>query len=78
MLYFQHHYLSLQCHMIFRNLKFTDLLLKKHFLLLSMMKTVVLFDHFYGHILWILSKEKLLLEAENFCNITNVLTVTLN
>ncbi len=31
-LYFQHHYCSLQCHMIFRNHNgYTDLLLKKHF-----------------------------------------------
>ncbi len=43
-----------------------------------MMKTLVLFDNLFGHILWILSKEKLLLEAENFCNIADVLTVTLN
>ncbi len=38
-LYFQHHYSSLQCHMIFRN----HLLLKKHFWLLPMLKTVVYF-----------------------------------
>ncbi len=39
-LYFQHHYSSLQCHMIFRN--HHNMLLKKHFWLLSMLKTVVL------------------------------------
>ncbi len=43
-LYFQHHYSSLQCHMIFRN--HTDLLLKKHLWLLSMLKTVVLLNIF--------------------------------
>ncbi len=38
---FQHHYASLQCHVIFRNN--SDLLLNKHLWLLSMLKTVVIF-----------------------------------
>ncbi len=39
---FQHHYSSLQCHMILQNhSKIADLLLKEHSLLLSMLKTVV-------------------------------------
>ncbi len=42
-LYFQHHYSSLQCHMIFRNHNN----IKKHFWLLSMLKTVVLHNIFY-------------------------------
>ncbi len=37
----QHHYASLQCHMIFHKSFYADLL-KKHFLLLSMLKTFVL------------------------------------
>ncbi len=40
---FQHHYSSLQCHMILqKSFLYADLLLKKHFLLLLMLKTVVL------------------------------------
>ncbi len=39
---FQHHYFGLQCHMILqKSYYYADLLLKKHFLLLSMIKTVV-------------------------------------
>ncbi len=41
-LYFQHHYSSLQCHMIFRNHNN----IKKHFWLLSVLKTVVLHNIF--------------------------------
>ncbi len=37
-----HHYSSLQCHMILqKSFQYADLLLKVHFLLLSMLKTVV-------------------------------------
>ncbi len=43
-LYFQHHYSSLQCHMIFRN--HANMLLKKPFWLLSMLRTVVLLPVF--------------------------------
>ncbi len=43
-LYFQHHYSSLQCHMIFRN--HFNMLLKKHFWLLSMFKAVLLLWYF--------------------------------
>ncbi len=42
--YFQHHYCSLQSHMIFRN--HNNILLKKHLWLLSMLKTVVLHNIF--------------------------------
>jgi len=41
---FQHHYCSLQCHIIFR--KHSNILFKKHFWLLSMLKTVVLTNIF--------------------------------
>ncbi len=43
-LYFQHHYWSRQCHMIFRN--HNNILLKKHFWLLSMLEAVVLLHIF--------------------------------
>jgi len=44
---FQHHYTSLQCHMILqKSFLYADLLLRKHFLLLSMLKTVVLLNSF--------------------------------
>ncbi len=39
-LYFQHHYSSLQCHMIFRN--HNNMMLKKHFWSSSVLNTVVL------------------------------------
>ncbi len=46
-LYFQHHYSSLQCHMILqKSFWYSDLLRKKHFLLLSRLKIVVLFHIF--------------------------------
>ncbi len=46
-MYFQHHYSSLQCHMILQiSLSYADVLLKKHFWLLWMLKTVVLL-HIY-------------------------------
>ncbi len=42
MLNYQHHYSSLQCHMILqKSFKYADLLLKKHLWLLSMLKTVL-------------------------------------
>jgi len=44
---FQHHYSCLQCHMTHH----VDLLLNKHFLLLSMLKTVVLLNIFVETIL---------------------------
>ncbi len=44
-LYYQHHDSSLQCHMIIqKSFSYAHLLLKKHVLLLSIMKTVVLFN----------------------------------
>ncbi len=41
MMNFQHHYTSFQCHMIFQKSKSANLMLKKHLLLLSLIKTVV-------------------------------------
>ncbi len=44
---FQHHNSSLQCHMILqKSFWYADLLLKKHYLLLSILKTVVWFNIF--------------------------------
>ncbi len=80
-LYFQHHYCSLQCHMIFRN---ADLLLNKHFWLLSMLKTVVLHNIFVETVMhyffrihrWIeSSKDQHLLETEIFCNFMNAFII---
>ncbi len=43
---FQHHY-SLRCHMIHqKSFYYADLMLKKHLLLLSMLKTVALLNFF--------------------------------
>ncbi len=58
---FQHHNPSLQSHMIFQKaLYYADLVLKKHFLLLLMLRTVVLVNifvetviHFFRIIWWI-------------------------
>ncbi len=71
----QHHYFSLQCRMIFqKSYEYTDLLLKKHSLLLSMLKSVVLLhifvetDIFFMIILWIKSrKEQHLIKTEIIC-----------
>ncbi len=42
----QHHYFSLQCHMILqKSFKYADLVLKKKILLLSMLNTVVLLNN---------------------------------
>jgi len=41
-LYFQHHYSSLQCHMIFRN--HNNMLLEKHFWLLSMLNLCIFLE----------------------------------
>jgi len=47
-LHFQHHYSSLQCRMILqKSFKYDDLMLKKHLLLLSILKTV-LYNFFSG------------------------------
>ncbi len=47
LLSFQHHYFSLQCHIIIqKSFSHDDLMLKKHFL--SMLKTVVLLNIFSG------------------------------
>ncbi len=47
---FQHHYSSLQCHMILqKTFKRANLVLKKHFLLLIMLKTVVLLSTSCGN-----------------------------
>ncbi len=44
---FQHHFSSHQCHLILqKSFEYSDLLLKKHFLILSMLKTVVRFHMF--------------------------------
>ncbi len=70
-----HHYSSLQCHMIFRN---HNNILKKHFWLLSMLKTVVLHNIFvkilFFMILWRIesSKEQHLFEIEIISNIIHV------
>ncbi len=41
--YFQHHYSSLQCHMILhKSFEYADLLLNEHFSLLSILQIVVL------------------------------------
>ncbi len=41
-IFFSSHYSSLQCHTILqKSFKYADLLLKKHFLILSMLETVV-------------------------------------
>ncbi len=73
--HFQHHYFSLQCHMIFqKSFEYADLLLMKHSLLLSMLKTVVLLnifvetDIFFMILLWIKSrKEQHLIKTEISC-----------
>ncbi len=64
-LYFQHHYCSLQCHMMFRN--HNNMLLKKLLLLLSMLKTVeyIFSGFFYEQ----RSKDQHLSEIKSFCNI---------
>jgi len=46
-LYFQHHYSSLQCHVIPQKGFCADMMLKKHFLLLSVLKTDVLLNIFF-------------------------------
>jgi len=44
---FQHHYSSLQCHMILqKSFQYADFLLKKHLFLFLMLKTVVLLNIF--------------------------------
>ncbi len=64
---FQHHYSSLQCHMILqKSFQYADLQLKKHLLLLSMSKTVFQYS----------LMNRNLAEIERFCNIINVFTVT--
>ncbi len=73
--HFQHHYFSFQCHMIFqKSFECADLLLMKHSLLLSMLKTVVLLnifvetDIFFMILLWIKSrKEQHLIKTEISC-----------
>jgi len=54
------------------------LMLKKHFLLLSLLKTVVLLNIFVETIILFSEFEQHLLEIEAFCNILNVFTVTFN
>ncbi len=49
MLNFQYRYSSLQCHVILqKSFWYADLLLKKHVLLISIIKTVVLLNIFCG------------------------------
>ncbi len=72
-LYFQHHYASLQCHMIFRN--HNNILLKKHFwLLLSMLSCAAQYFCgnwyilFFGIFWWIeSSKEQHLINLIHPC-----------
>ncbi len=60
------------------------MLLKKHFWLLSMLKTVVLHNIFVETVIilffrilwWIESSKEHLFEIESFCNIINIFTVT--
>ncbi len=54
-MYYQHHYCSLQCHMIFRN--HNNILLKKHFRLLSMLNTVVLHDIFAETMMYVVFQD---------------------
>ncbi len=54
-----------------KSFSYADLLLKKHFWLLSIMKTVKLLN-----IIVESSKEQHLYEIEIFCNIINVFSVT--
>ncbi len=53
-LYFQHHYSSLQCHMIFRNQY--NMLIEKPFWLLSMLRTVVLLPVFVETVIHVFSE----------------------
>ncbi len=82
-LYFQHHYSSLQCHMIFRN--HNNMLLKKHSDYYQCWKqlccTIFLWKLWYILFFrihrWIeSSKEQHLFEIEIYCNIRNVFTAT--
>ncbi len=80
-MYFQHHSSSLQCHVIFqKSFSYSDLLLKKHLLLVvSMLKSVVLHHIFVGkHETEKLNfKEQNLFEIEIFCNIRNLSDFTI-
>jgi len=70
-LHFQHHYSSLQYHSILMNF---DLVLKKHLILLSMLKTVVLLNIFRDAIILFLRfffSRKFI-----FCNVLKVFIVT--
>ncbi len=61
---FQDHYSGLQCHMILqKSFKYTDLLFKKHFWLLSILKTVELLHIFvktdiFPGLIWVESSEE--------------------
>ncbi len=51
---FQHHYSSLQSHMSPQKLfEYADLLLKKHFLLLSMLKTYFVETQTFGMVVYV-------------------------
>ncbi len=82
-LYFQHHYSSLQCHMIFRNHSNMMICCSrnisdyyqcwKHFIFLWKPSYI----RFFRIHKWIeSSKEQHLFEIEIFCNIINIFTIT--
>ncbi len=85
-LYFQHHYSSLQCHMIFRNhsnmlIFFSRNISDYYQCWKQLCCTIFLWKPscilFFKIHRWIeSSKEQHLFETEIFCNIINVLTVT--
>ncbi len=84
---FQHHFSSLQCHMILQKSFYVYLLLKKHFWLLSMLKTVVLLNIFVEIVIHFIFQDSLMnrkfkrtvfFEIEIVCNIVNVFTITFN
>jgi len=57
---FQHRYSNLQCHMNLQKSFYAVLLLKKHFLLLSALKTVVLLDIFLETFMQLLLQDSLM------------------
>ncbi len=68
-LYFQHHYCSLQCHVIFRNHNNIHICFFKKKILL-ILKSII-----FSRFLWWI-KSQHLSEIEIVCNIINVFTVT--
>ncbi len=88
-LYVQHHYCSLQCHMIFRNHTNMLIMIKKYFWLLSMfVNNSCAAQYFCGKLWYILffgihrwiqiSKQQHLFEKKSTATLLNVFTVTLD